>query len=37
MSAREYAEWLGKECTQSVRKDFNNGLEDMQQILKENG
>ena len=37
MSAREYANWLGKEFTQSVRKDFNNGLEDMQQILNEKG
>lgn len=35
MNAREYANWLGKEFTQSVRKDFNNGLEDIQQILKE--
>lgn len=33
MNARSYAEWLGKECTQSIRKDFNNGLED----LKANG
>lgn len=35
MNARSYAEWLGKECTSTIRQDFSKGLEDMKAKIED--